>query len=124
MAWRSEYLQAGGEPAAAATAGEPSVGSGPRGRTRDLGAASFQLAWTYTAQGRYRAAAQLLAESSTALESCRWSSNQPRGCPAPPNMLAWQALCRATLGELRRWWQGHRGRRRRRDPDIWRLPGR
>ena len=100
MAWRGECLRAGGENAAAATAGERAIGMlrSQGGDAVDLAVASFQLALTYTAQGRYRAAAQLLGESSTALRAV--PLERRTGEARAPNMLALQARCLATLGEF------------------------
>jgi tetratricopeptide (TPR) repeat protein len=102
MAWRGECLRAGGEPAAAATAGERALGMlrSQGGDAVDLAGASFQLALTYSAQGRHRAAAQLLGESGTALRAVPLEQQLRTGDMRLPNMLGWQALCLATLGEF------------------------
>ena len=102
MAWRGECLRTGGEPAAAATAGERALGMlrSQGADAVDLGAASFQLALTYTAQGRYQAAAKLLAESGTAFEAVPLEQQLSRGDARLPSMLGWQAFCLATVGEF------------------------
>jgi tetratricopeptide (TPR) repeat protein len=102
LAWRSECLRHVGEPAAAATAGERALGMlrSQGADAVDLAAASFQLALTYSAQGRYRAAAQLLEESGRPLEAVPLEHQLLSADVRLPNMLGWQAICLATLGEF------------------------
>src|SRR5262249_5658822 len=59
----------------------------------DLASASFQLAWTYNAQGRYRAAAQLLEPDIPDAEQF-FERHGMAG------ILGQQAFCLATLGEF------------------------
>jgi tetratricopeptide (TPR) repeat protein len=102
MAWRGECLRTDGKTAAAAAAGERALSMlrSHGGDPVDLAAASFQLALTYTAQGRYRAAAQLLGESSRRLEAVPREQQLRIGDTRLPNMLGQQAFCLATLGEF------------------------
>jgi class 3 adenylate cyclase/tetratricopeptide (TPR) repeat protein len=102
MAWRSECLRVSGEHAAAATAGERALGMlrSHGGDAVDLAAASFQVALTYIARGRYRAAAQLLGESATLLKAAPLQQQLRTADVRLPNMLGQQAICLATLGEF------------------------
>jgi class 3 adenylate cyclase/tetratricopeptide (TPR) repeat protein len=103
MAWRGECLRTCGEDAATVTAGERALGMlrSQGADAVDLAAASFQLTLTYNAQGRYRAAAQLLGESSTALKAVPLEQQLHRTADIRlPNMLGSQAFCLATLGEF------------------------
>jgi class 3 adenylate cyclase/tetratricopeptide (TPR) repeat protein len=101
MAWRGECLRAAGEPAAAATAGERAIDMlRSQGDPVDLAGASFQLALTYSAQGRYRAAAQLLGESGMLLKAVPLEQQLRIADVRLPNVLGQQAFNLATLGEL------------------------
>ncbi len=102
MAWRSERLRAGGDPAAAATAGERAVGMlrSQGADASDVASAVFQLALTYIAQGRYRAAAQLLGESGMLLRAVPLDQQRGDADVRLPVALAWQAFSLATLGEF------------------------
>jgi tetratricopeptide (TPR) repeat protein len=66
----------------------------------DLAAASFQLAVTYNALGRHRAAAQLLEESGTPLRAVPLEQQLRIPDVRLPNMLGAQARYLATLGEF------------------------
>jgi tetratricopeptide (TPR) repeat protein len=102
LAWRSECLRHVGEPAAATTAGERALGMlrSQGADAVDLAAASFQLALTYSAQGRYRAAAQLLGASGRPLKAVPLEQQLRSADIRLPKMLGWQAICLATLGEF------------------------
>ena len=103
LAWRGECLRAGGEPAAAATAGERAIGilRSQAGDAVDVAAASFQLALTYRALGRYQAAAELLGQSGTLLKAVPLEEQLRRTADVRlPNILGQQAICLATLGEF------------------------
>jgi class 3 adenylate cyclase/tetratricopeptide (TPR) repeat protein len=102
MSWRGECLRTGGESAAAAMAGEVALAMlrSQGADAPELAAAGFQLALTYSAQGRYRAAAQLLGESGTALRAVPLEQQLRSGDVRLPNMLGQQAVCLAALGEF------------------------
>jgi tetratricopeptide (TPR) repeat protein len=102
MAWRGECLRTGGENAAAATVGERALGMlrAQGADAVDLASASFQLALTYSILGRYRAAAQLLGESSTLLKAVAVERQLRSGDIRLPNILGSQAFSLATLGEF------------------------
>jgi class 3 adenylate cyclase/tetratricopeptide (TPR) repeat protein len=104
MAWRGECLRADGDHAAAATVGECAVGMlrAQGADAVDLAGASFQLALTYNALGRYRAAAQLLGESGTALKALPLAQQLRSLVEAArrPNVLGQEAFNLATLGEF------------------------
>jgi tetratricopeptide (TPR) repeat protein len=102
LAWRGECLRADGDHAAAATAGERALGM-LRSHKVDavaLAAASFQLAVTYHALGRHRAAARLLQESVTPLRAVPLEQQIRIPDVRLPNMLGAQARYLATLGEF------------------------
>jgi len=104
MAWSGECLRSRGEPNAAATAGELALGMlrAQGADALDLASASFQLALTYGVQGRYRAAAQLLAEFIPPLRAMPLEQQLRSGDVRPPNMLGALAANLASLGEFER----------------------
>src|SRR5262245_52619810 len=102
LAWRGECLREGGDHAAAATAGERALSmlQAHGGAAVDLAAASFQLALTYHALGRHRAAAQLQGASGTLLRAVPLAQQLRSPDARGPNMLGTRARYLATLGEF------------------------
>jgi tetratricopeptide (TPR) repeat protein len=103
LAWRSECLRAAGELAAGETAAARALVMlrSHGGDAVDLAAAGFQLAVTHIAQGRYRAAVQLLREFGPALKAVPEEEQLRRSGDARlPPILGWQAFCLATLGQF------------------------
>jgi class 3 adenylate cyclase/tetratricopeptide (TPR) repeat protein len=103
MAWRGECLREAGDLLAAATAGERAISMlrSQGGAAVDLASASFQLALTYIAQGRYRAAARLGEEAGAPLKAMPLEEQLRIGdARLLPNILGQQAVCLATLGEF------------------------
>jgi class 3 adenylate cyclase/tetratricopeptide (TPR) repeat protein len=102
MAFRGECLRAGGDLVGAAAAGERAISMlrSHTGSAVDLAGAGFQLALTYIAQGRHRAAARILADSSQRLRVLPLQQQLLTGDVRLPNMLGQEAFCLATLGEF------------------------
>jgi hypothetical protein len=127
MAWRSEYLRAGGEPAAAATAGERALGvlRSQGADAVDLGAASFQLALPTPLRGATGPPPSSWQSPAPRLRPCRWSSNSAAGMPGSRTCWrgrpsAWQP----SASSRRRWHGAPRPSPSPRPRDIWRVPWR
>jgi class 3 adenylate cyclase/tetratricopeptide (TPR) repeat protein len=103
LAWRSEFLRATGDHAAAETTAGQALAMlrSHEGYAVEMAAAGFQLALTHIGQGRYRAAAQLLKECGPALKTVPEEEQLRRsGDVRIAPILGWQAFCLATLGEF------------------------
>jgi tetratricopeptide (TPR) repeat protein len=104
LAWRSEFLRAVGDHAAAETAAGRALAMlrSHGGDAVELAAAGFQLALTHVAQGRYRTAVQILREFGPALKAVPEEEQLRRsGDVRLAPILGWQAFCLATLGNFK-----------------------